>query len=104
MSNQALQLQIEIDRIRDQMTAQARVVQSAGSQCTLGAVGALAGVLLLVFVNGVWWLGLLLFLAGTLAVFTQGSRKRAAEREMRKLEERIEYYRQELSRELSKTS
>lgn len=103
MSNQVAELQLEIDRLHDQVRAQERQVQAAGNQYNLGALGALAGLLLTVFVSNVWWLGLLLFLAGALAVVTQGGKKRAAQRQIKTLEERIDYYRREQATALSKS-
>lgn len=97
--SEAAKIQIEIDRRQDQVRRLSGQAQGANSQYILGAVGALLGLLLLVF-TGVWWLGLLLLLAGALAVFSQGSRKRKAEREIAELEAQIERYRRELSRAL----
>ena len=100
--SEAAKIQIEIDRLNDEIRVLERQAQGSNSQYVLGVVGVLIGLVLIVFLS-VWWLGLFFLLAGALAVFTQGAKKRQTEREIAELQEQIERYRKTLVIILDKT-
>ncbi len=78
---QIAKLNLEIAEHEDWRTQWLAKVQSADSQYILATLGVIIGLLLVIFTS-YWWLGLLLFMAGTLAVFTQGFKKRKAQKEV----------------------
>lgn len=74
MSNQITRLNAEIANLEDEKEQFQSQASNASTQYNIGAFGILIG--LLMFFLSVYWLGSLLFLAGALAVLTQGSKKR----------------------------
>lgn len=96
MNEQIAKAQLDIANLEDERSELQRKAQRSNSQYGLGALGALIGVLLVIFTSW-WWLGLLLLLAGALAVFTQGARKRRAEREIKRITEDIRNKRSEIA-------
>lgn len=88
MSGQIARLNAEIANLEDEKERLQSQANNASSQYNIGVFGVIIGLLLLFFTS-VYWLGGLLFLAGALAVFTQGSKKRAAFREIDNLRVQI---------------
>lgn len=90
-------LKLDIQNLEDERRDMERQAQAVGSQYTLGVVGVIAGLALLVFTS-VYWLGGLLFVAGALAVLTQGSKKRGALKRIQSLSAQIRDKRSDLAR------
>jgi len=88
MSNNATKLNLEIANMEDERRKLEQEAQSSNSQYIIATLGAIIGLILLLATN-IWWLGLILFLAGTLAVFTQGAKKRSAQKKIDMINETI---------------
>ncbi len=74
MNNQITRLNVEIANLEDEKEQLQSQADNASTQYNIGALGILIG--LLMFFLSIYWLGSLLFLAGALAVLTQGNKKR----------------------------
>lgn len=88
MSSQIARLNAEIANLEAEKERLQSQANNASSQYNIGVFGVIIGLLLLFFTS-VYWLGGLLFLAGALTVFTQGSKKRAAFRQIDNLRAQI---------------
>ena len=93
---QIAQLNIEIANLEDERNEVQQKVQSANTQYIIGTIGAVIGLLLILFTN-YWWLGALLVFAGALAVFTQGAKKRSAKRQVDQINQTIKAKRNSIS-------
>ena len=87
MNGQITKLNAEIANLEDEKEQLWSTANNASTQYNIGIFGVLIG-LLLVFAS-VCWLGILLFLAGALAILTQGSKKRTANKQINSITTQI---------------
>ena len=96
MDAQIAKLNLKIADLEDKRKDYEKIAQSAGTQYNIGAIGALIGVILLI-ATSYWWLGVLLLVAGALAVFTQGAKRRTARKHMDEVGNEIKELRTQIS-------
>jgi hypothetical protein len=95
-------LNLEIGNLEDTRRDLEKQAQSANTQYILATIGVIIGVILLIFTQ-VWWVGLLLLIAGALAVFTQGSKKRGLEKQVKEINLTIRSKRDEMAASLTES-
>ena len=95
-------LNLEIGNLEDTRRDLEKQAQGANTQYILATIGVIIGVILLIFTH-VWWVGLLLLIAGALAVFTQGSKKRGLEKQVKEINLTIRSKRDEMAASLTES-
>lgn len=87
---------LDIQTLEDARSEFERKANNANTQYIIAVVGVIAGLLILVL-TGIYWLGGLIFVAGALAVFTQSSKMRWAQKQIQSMNDQIRERREYLA-------